>query len=48
MLKDELATREWLIEFIEGFTGIYEDAFYEFTTCNLIKLAIEFNIKFNA
>ncbi len=47
MLKDESAVREYLIEFIEGFTGIYEDAFYNFTTCNLIKLAIEFNIKFN-
>jgi len=48
MFKDEFDVRKWLVDRIEGFTGIYENAFYNFTTCNLIKLAIEFNIKFNA
>ncbi len=44
MLKDESAVRQWLVEYIEGCTSIYEDAFYEMTTCNLIKLIIELKI----
>ena len=39
MLKDEYAVREYLIERIEGVTGIY-DNWCTFQTVNLIKIAL--------